>query len=136
MADSVDYNSITSIIGGFNKILKIQSSGVPKVPAPIVLLGVPKKSGLSASKIANSIIQRKPEAGLPVGNLPSGVINPDEIMWRIVVEEIVKAIQEDMIITVAIPAGIPMQGTGVSSAGPVQVIGATINIVKGYGQAQ
>jgi hypothetical protein len=135
MAD-IDFNNITSMIGGFEKILKLQSTGIPKVPAPIVLVGVPKKSGLSASKIANTIIQRKSEAGLPVGNLPSGAINPDEIMWRIAVEEIVKAIQEEMVITVAIPAGITIQGAGVNTGGPMVVIGSTINIATGYGQAQ
>lgn len=134
--EEVDYTKIESIIGGINKILKVQSGGAPRVPTPLILIGSQKKSGLSPTKIANSVIQRKSEAGIPVGNLPSGAISPDEIMIRIIVEEVIKAIQEDGLVTVAIPAGITITGSGVSPAGPVTVFGSTISIATGYGQIQ
>jgi len=71
-----------------------------------------------------------------VGALPSGNINPDEIMERIRIEEIVKALQQDAKISVAIPPGITLTAAGVSPTGPVSVFGSTITFTKGYGVIQ
>jgi len=132
-----NFNSIDAIIGGFDKILNLSSvGGPPPVPTPLILIGVPLRAGLSPTKIASRIIARKSEAGLPVGALPSGGINPDEIMERIRLEEIVKAIQQDMIISVAVPPGITLTAAGISPTGPVSVFGSTITFTKGYGVAQ
>lgn len=134
---AINFNSIDSIIGGFTKVLSLSSVGSPtSVPTPLILVGVPLRSGLSPTKIASSIIARKSEAGLPVGALPSGNINPDEIMERIRIEEIVKALQQDMIVSVAIPPGITLTAAGVSAAGPVSVFGSTITLTKAYGVVQ
>ena len=57
-------------------------------------------------------------------------------MERVRIEEIVKALLEDMIISVAIPPGITLTAAGVSAAGPVSVFGSTITITKAYGVAQ
>lgn len=134
---AINFNSIDAIIGGFTKVLSLSSiGGPPAVPTPLIMVGVPFRSGLSPTKIASSIIARKSEAGLPVGVLPSGSVNPDEIMERIRIEEIVKALQQDMIISVAIPPGITLTAAGVSAAGPVSVFGSTITIIKAYGVAQ
>jgi hypothetical protein len=132
-----DFNSIDAIIKGFDKILSLSSvGGPPPVPTPLILIGVPLRAGLSPTKIASRIIARKSEAGLPVGALPSGGINPDEIMERIRIEEIIKAIQQDMIISVAVPPGITLTAAGISPTGPVSVFGSTITFTKGYGVAQ
>jgi len=134
---AIDFTNINSIIGGFTKVLNLSSiGGPPPIPTPLVLVGVPMRSGLSPTKIASSIIARKSEAGLPVGTLPSGNVNPDEMMERIRIEEIVKAIQQDMIISVAVPPGITLTAAGISPTGPVTVFGSTITFIKGYGVAQ
>jgi hypothetical protein len=79
-----DYSSIDAVIGGFDKVLKASSIGGPSpVPVPLILVGVPRRSGLSPIKIANNIIKAKYKAGLSVGVLPSGAISPDEIMEKI-----------------------------------------------------
>jgi hypothetical protein len=57
-------------------------------------------------------------------------------MERIRIEEIVKAIQQDMVITIAIPPGTTLSAAGVSPTGPVSVFGSTIMYTKGYGVAQ
>lgn len=134
---AIDFSSIDAIIEGFTKVLNLSSiGGPPPVPTPLILVGVPLRAGLSPTKIASRIIARKSEAGLPVGVLPSGAINPDEIMERIRIEEIVKAIQQDMIISVAVPPGITLTAAGISPTGPVSVFGSTITFTKGYGVAQ
>ena len=134
---AIDFSNINSIIGGFNKILKLSSiGGPPPIPTPLILVGVATRPGLSPIKIASRIIARKSEAGLPVGVLPSGAVNPDEIMWRIAVEEIIKAFQQEAIISVGIPPGITLTAAGISPSGPVSVFGSTITFSKGYGVIQ
>lgn len=133
----IDYTNVDSIIDGFNRVLNLASiGGPPTIPTPLILVGVPQRSGLSPTKIATNIIARKSEAGLPVGVLPTGNSNPDEIMERIRIEEIIKALQEDAIISVAIPAGITLTAAGISPSGPVTVFGSTITFSKGYGVIQ
>lgn len=132
----INYNNINSIINGFNKILKLQNTGTPAVPSPVILVGGSRKPGLSPSKIASAIIQRKSEAGLPTGNLPSGAVNPEELMWRIAIEEIVKALQTEALITIAIPPGTSVTASGGNAGGPIVVVGSTISITTGYGQIQ
>jgi hypothetical protein len=134
---AIDFNNINAIIGGFDKILKLSSvGGPPPIPTPLILIGVPKRSGLSSIKIASRIIARKSEAGLPVGVLPSGAVSPDEIMERIRAEEYIKALQQDAIISVAIPPGTTLTAAGISPTGPVSVFGSTITLSKGYGVIQ
>jgi len=134
---AIDYNNIEDIIGGFDKILNLSSvGGPPPIPAPLILVGVPRRSGLSPTKIASRIIARKSEAGLPVGVLPSGTVNPDEIMERIRIEEIINALQQDAVISVVIPPGISLTAAGISPTGPVSVFGSTIYYAKGYGVIQ
>jgi len=133
---NVNLSSIDSILGAFEKVLKVQGGSATPIPTPLILTGVPKRSGLSPSKIASKIIARKAEAGIPVGVLPSGGVSPDEIMERIRIEEIIKAFHEDGIITVGIPPGTPISASGISPAGPVSVIGSTVSITKGYGLIQ
>lgn len=134
---AIDFSSIDAVIEGFDKVLSLSSiGGPPPVPTPLILVGVPQRSGLSPTKIATRIIARKSEAGLPVGALPTGNSNPDEIMERIRVEEIIKALQEDAIISVAIPPGITVSAAGISPTGPVSVFGSSITFTKGYGVIQ
>lgn len=134
---ALDYGDINVIISGFDKVLKLSSiGGPPPLPTPLILVGVPRRTGLSPTKIASRIIARKSEAGLPVGVLPSGQVSPDEIMERIRVEEIIKALQQDAIISVAIPPGITLSAAGISPTGPVSVFGSTITFSKGYGVIQ
>lgn len=134
---SIDFSNIDAIVGGFTKVLSLSSvGGPPQVPTPLILVGVPQRTGLSPTKIASRIIARKSEAGLPVGVLPSGQVNPDEIMERIRIEEIISALQQEAIITVAIPPGITLTAAGISPTGPVTVFGSTVIYSKGFGVIQ
>jgi hypothetical protein len=133
----IDFNSVESIIGGFDKILKLANiGGPPGVAAILILSGIPQRPGLSPTKIASRIIARKSEAGLPVGALPSGGVSPDELMERIRIEEIVNALQTEALISIAIPPGITVTASGIGPTGPVSVFGSTIYYAKGFGVIQ
>jgi len=134
---SIEFSSLESIIGGFKKILQLADNiKLPCASTTLILIGAPRRPGLSPTKIASKIISRKTEAGLPIGNLPSGAVSPDELMERIRIEEIVNALQQDAKITVAVPMGIPIQANGIGPTGPVSVIGTTIKPSKGFGIMQ
>jgi hypothetical protein len=133
----INFESFNSILGGIKKILRIQNnSSSTSIPTPLILIGAQRRSGLSPTKIASRIIQRKSEAGIPIGALPSGAVSPDELMERIRVEEIIRAIQEDAKLTIAIPPGTTLTAAGASPSGPVNVVGSTITITTGYGVIQ
>lgn len=135
---TTDYGNISELIGKFNKILTMRSIGSPVlIPTILILTGVPRRTGLSAIKIATNINARKGEAGIPIGVLPSGELSADEKIEIIRIEEIIKALQQDSIISVAIPAGITITAAGISAVGgPVNVFGATTKLSKGYGVIQ
>ncbi len=130
---AIDFGSLKSILSNISKILKLTDKGGTTIPSPLIMIGGSSRPGLSATKIASAIIQRKSEAGLPVGALPSGGVSPDEIMERIRVEEWIKALHEDAQITIAVPPGTTVNASGVCAAGPVTVIGSTITITTAYG---
>jgi hypothetical protein len=134
---AIDFNSIDAIIGGFDKVLSLSSiGGPPPVPTVLILIGVPQRTGLSPIKMASNVIRGKKSAGLPIGALPSGGVSPDEVMERIRMTEIVRAFQQDAVITVGIPPGITITAAGISPTGPVTVAGSSIFPFKGYGVIQ
>ena len=117
---------ITSVKGWF-KIPRTKSLGYPK---PVILTSE-NRSGLSPKKVAAEIIRRQSEAGIPVGPLPSGEISPDEIMERIRVEEIIKAIMVEMKTDVIVKPGALIQASGGNAGGPIQVVGTVIGYSNG-----
>lgn len=133
----MNYERVSELVTGFSRIINLSSiAPPPQIPASLILVGVPQRSGLSAIKLASRVIARKAELGLPVGALPTGEPSPDEQMIRIMFEELVKALQEEAIISVGIPPGITLAATGLSPSGPVSVFGSTLTPSKGFGIIQ
>lgn len=132
MAKEINFNSLESVLSGLFNLLRIDTGGVPTtVPAPLILAGAGARGGLSATKVANRIISRRGEAGLPVGALPNGDVSNEERLERIRVEEILKAIQEDANIQVVIPPGQSLTGVGGNAGGPVTIVGSTTFYTRG-----
>lgn len=131
----MNFNSLNSIVEAVVGLFKLPAPPAPTVPPPIILLSA-RRSGLSATRVAKNIISRQVEAGINVGILPSGAVNPSEIMERIRTEEIVNEILENMKITVTIPPGVPVITFGSNGGGPVISQGSTISFALGYAVAQ
>ena len=125
--------SISSIFSIISNALDTARTPPPTIPAILLLAGSKLRVGLSPITIASKIISRQAEAGAPVGTLPSGADNISEIMESIRVEEIIKAIQLDARVDVAINPGIQLTATGANAGGPVQSIGMTVGIGSGNG---
>lgn len=131
----INFQSSRSVLNALKNLFKIPNvPSVNLVDSNLLAYAGNLKPGLSADKIASRIIQRKSEAGLPVGPLPGGNIAPDEIMEKIRVEEIIKALLEDARIDVCTRAGTQLQATGGNAGGPIQVIGTLISTSCGHGQ--
>jgi len=126
----VDFTKYQSILSGLISLFKIPQVSSQSMPTPIVLASE-LRPGLSPSLIASRIIERQSEAGIPVGALPSGKPSPDEIMEKIRIEEIIKALTSEAKIDVAIRPGTTLQATGGNAGGPIQVFGTTLGIATG-----
>ncbi len=108
---------------------------IPKLSLPQILLAK-ARPGLNSEQISSSIISRFAEAGLPTGPLKEGSPNAMEQFVRIVCEEIVDAIQNDMRVDVAVDIGMVGQGFGANAGGPVVTTNTTLKPHPGTGVAR
>lgn len=129
----INFKSYKSILNGLLRLFKVPMTMSQTMPTPLIL-ATKAKPGMSPSQIASRIIKRQSEAGLPVGNLPSGQTSPAEIMERIRIEEMVKSLTSEARVDVAIQPGTAIQGTGGNAGGPVQVVGTILGIASGNAQ--
>lgn len=135
VAGVINFKSSKSVLNALKNLFKIPTIPTGNlVPASLLAYAGNLKPGMDADKIAARIIRRKSEAGLPVGPLPGGQTAPDEIMEKIRMEEIIKALQQDARIDVCTKAGTQLQATGGNAGGPIQVFGTLIGTSCGHGQ--
>lgn len=127
---TTDFKNPQSVLGAIKGWFKTPKTKTLKYPKPVILASE-DRSGLSPKKIAAEIIRRQSEAGLPVGPLASGEISPDELMERIRIEEIVKAIMVEMKTDVIVKPGALIQASGGNVGGPIQVVGTVIGYSSG-----
>lgn len=132
MANKFFENTIQTITGIIKNLFKVPSPLTP-ISKEEILLGAKFREGLSAIDIASKIIERKKEAGIGIGTLPSGAENIELKMEMIRVEEIVNALLTKAKIEVSIPPGTQITAVGGNAGGPIVVQGATIQISKGEG---
>jgi hypothetical protein len=131
-----EFSNVKNVLNKLSKLFNFRTTPTPPVPLPLILTGAPRRDGISAQRVASNIIARKAEAGLPVGVLPNGEPNNDEILERIRIEEIFKELLQNGKIIVAIPPGSTVIANGASPAGPVTVVGASTTIHNGFGIIQ
>lgn len=105
-------------------LLKEDRVPVPKPSIRQILLAK-TRPGLNAQILTSSIISRFEEAGIPSGPLVGGTPNVMENFVKIMMEEIVSAIQNDMRVDIATDAGAVVQASGANTGGPVVAIGTT-----------
>jgi hypothetical protein len=107
----------------------------PKLSIKQILLAK-GRPGLSSEILASSIISRFPEAGIPTGPLVGGATNVMENFVKILSEEVVDAIQNDLRVDVVVDPGITIAATGGNAGGPVASAGATVVVGTGIGVAR
>ncbi len=132
----MEFNNILDITSYLNGIVDSGSAKAQDIPSPLILIGAENKKGLSAREMAKEVIIRSQEAGIPIGNLPSGEESISEKMEFIRMQVIVKHLIENAKITVVVPPGTPVATTGTSPVGPVVTQGATTSLAIGKGILQ
>lgn len=100
------------------------------------LLTAKTRPGMSAAQLSSRIIGRFKEAGIPNGPLRDGNPNSMEILMKVIAEEIVGMIQDEMRVDIAVDAGLLGQGVGSNAAGPVLTQNTTLNPHTGIGVAR
>ena len=114
--------TIASICDKIGTLITKVRQPMTQIPAILIACSAIKRPGLSPMLIAANIIRRQSEAGAHMGPLADGSANRMEAMYVIIVEEIVKAIKEDLWVQGAIPAGAAtMTGTAATAGGPAPV---------------
>lgn len=96
---------------------------LPKLSLPQIL-ATALRPGLNDTTLANAVISRFNEIGIPNGPLVEGSPNVMEAFVRVFADEIVNAIQTQMRIDVAVDPGIVVVSTGTSPAGPIAATGS------------
>ena len=115
-------------------LLKEDRIPIPVPSLPQILLAK-TRPGLNAEILTASITSRFEGAGIPTGPLLGGTTNVMENFVKIMMEEVVTAIQTDMRVDMASDAGATVQASGGNAGGPVVAIGATIVPHTGVGIA-
>ena len=111
-------------IADFFSFLLFEARNVlPRLSIPKILLAK-LRPGLDSGILSTSIISRFNEIGIPNGPLENGNANVMELYTKVLVEEIVEAIQGDMRIDTAVDIGMVVASAGANSGGPVTSTGA------------
>lgn len=96
---------------------------LPKLSLFQILLGK-FRPGLDSNIIASSVISRFEEIGIPSGPLEGGKPNVMEEYTKVIIEEMVSAIQTDMRVDVAIDPGMTVVSAGANAGGAMITNGA------------
>jgi hypothetical protein len=93
------------------------------------------RPGLDGDAISSEVISKFEKIGIPSGPLENGQPNVMEEYTKVMTDEIVSAIQNDMKVDVAIDSGMQVISTGANSGGPVVSTGVNPTPHTGAGLA-
>jgi len=128
---------INTIANAVNGKLKFVRKAFPTIPPLLLLCEASERPGLSAMALTTAIIKRLSEAGIPTGVNPDGSPNIINKFVRIISEEVVKEIKDNLAVdVVAGPGSVSVTGTGAGPTGPITFSGVNIQPLsfKGIGK--
>lgn len=109
-----------------SRLLNIKPRGTTPPLPPTLLLNASFRGGLSANRIAGNAFEREKEI--------LSADEPHRAMYKIIIEEVIKDIQENGIIEIAVPQGTPfVLAQGGNVGGPIIVQGTVVNTMSGRG---
>ena len=93
------------------------------------------RPGLDSDSISSEIISKFEKIGIPNGPLENGTPNVMEEYTKLVTNEIVDAIQNDMRVDIAVDSGMNVIATGGNAGGPIVTTGSNVAPHSGSGLA-
>jgi hypothetical protein len=122
---------LDAAINTLNDILSIKPPpNLGTLPSPIVVLSK-TRSGMSALRATNKVLEKKKELGIPTGNLTDGSANDDDILWYTAIKAIIDEITNEAKITSSDIPGTQVVASGGNVGGPIVVYGATTTFANG-----
>lgn len=118
---------ITSIAQGIETAFSKVRPALATIPTLLLICEIKNRPGLSAMALATAIITRLPEAGISTATNPDGTPNKIMQFVRIISEEFVKEVKNNLkISSVIMPGSVSVSITGMSPSGPVTGTGVNI----------
>lgn len=109
-----------------SSLLNIKPRGASKPIPPFLLDNARFRGGLSPSRVSSRVFEREKEI--------YSADEPHRAMYSIIIEEVMRDIQENALVEVTVPPGTAIViGSGANAAGPVLVQGTTNNFLVGKG---
>ena len=132
-ADTGFLDSIDGVLDTLLAAFSVPEEPVSPLPPPLILLGGKLRPGVSTTSVISNVIARQSEAGLPTGDVFADGPNSNELMIKIIVEEVVHTLLNECVVNVVIDPGIPVMVTGANGGGPMISMGYTTLYGSGNG---
>lgn len=125
---------ISKISETVNEKLGFVRKALPVIPPVLLICEAHNRPGLSAIALSAAVIKRLPEIGIALGANPDGSPNVVSKFVRVLCEEIVTEIKDNLSVQVSLPIGsISVTGVGANAAGPVTVQATNIRPLSALG---
>ena len=126
-------DSIDGVLDTLLAAFSVPEEPVAPLPPPLILLGAKLRPGVSTTSVVSNVIARQTEAGLPVGDVFADGPNTNELMIKIIVEEVINTLLNECVVNVVIDPGIPVMVAGANGGGPMISMGYTTLYGSGNG---
>jgi hypothetical protein len=126
-------DSIDGVLDTLLAAFSVPEEPVAPLPPPLILIGAKLRPGVSTTSVVSNVIARQTEAGLPVGDVFADGPNTNELMIKIIVEEVINTLLNECVVNVVIDPGIPVMVAGANGGGPMISMGYTTLYGSGNG---
>lgn len=129
--------TILSITNAFKTMFEKTRIAAPKIPPMLMAIGGQGRPGLSTQQSVGRIVRALEKHGIPTGAACDGSENKTVAVVIAIVEEIYRAMHEDVNIQIAMgPGALNIVAYGANSGGPVVSRGINLNFAGGNGIIQ
>lgn len=124
--------NILSITNTINALFKKTRTAAPKIPPMLMAIGGVNRPGLSTQESVGRIVRALKKHGIPTGAAKDGSENKTVAVVIAIVEEIYRALHEDVNIQIALqPSALNIITYGTNEGGPMLSKGSNINFAEG-----
>lgn len=124
--------NILSITNTIKALFEKTRTAAPKIPPMLMAIGGVNRPGLSTQESVGKIVRALKKHGIPTGAAKDGSENKTVAVVIAIVEEIYRALHEDVNIQIALqPSALNIITYGTNEGGPMLSKGSNINFAEG-----